>query len=61
MKVEGPLLEYSVDDVDDGRLIAFHARSSSNKEKINLNKNLMAFMLHDQKLFYWKGLKGVPI
>ena len=34
-------------------LIDFHVRASSRKEKINLNKALIFFMLHGSRLYGW--------
>ena len=60
-QVEGPLLEYNFDEVDSLQLNTLHVRSSSIKERINLNKNLFAFMLHGTKLVVWKGIDQMPI
>jgi len=37
--------------VDHENLVAFHARSSSVKEKINLNKSLIVYMMHGTTLW----------
>ena len=34
-------------------LIDFHVRGSSKKEKINLNKKIMVFFMHEKGIFYW--------
>jgi hypothetical protein len=42
----------------------FHVRSSSRKEKINLNKALIIFMMHGSKLYGWcehDGNKVTPV
>jgi len=45
--IEGPLLRYSFDKVGGHQLTGYHVRGSSHKEKINLNKALITFMLHE--------------
>lgn len=54
-KLNGPIVRYSFDHVDDEPLKGFHARGSSHKEKINLNKSLMFFMIHGDTLWAWKS------
>jgi hypothetical protein len=42
----------------------FHVRASSRKEKINLNKALMFFMMHGSTLYGWcegDGSKVTPV
>ena len=55
--VEGPLFQYPWDAVNsfncDSSMIAFHCRSSSKKEKINLNEILICYMLHGPNLYMW--------
>ena len=51
--LEGPILKYSSEQVDSGQLTDFHVRASSRKEKINLNKALILFMMHGSKLYGW--------
>jgi hypothetical protein len=34
-------------------LMDFHVRGSSKKEKINLNKKVMAFFMHEKGIYYW--------
>jgi len=55
--VEGPIFKYSWDAVDsfccEGAMLAFHCRSSSKKEKINLNEILICYMLHGTNLYMW--------
>ena len=55
------MLEYDFYEVDSEELNSFHVRSSSVKERINLNKNLFAFMLHGTKLVVWRGIEGMSI
>ena len=57
-KLFGPLISYSFDKVDHKRMVAFHARSSSVKEKINLNKSLIFYMLHGTTLWSQMSKKG---
>lgn len=47
----GPLIRYSFDEVGHEQMVAFHARSSSVKEKINLNKSLIFYMMHGTTLW----------
>lgn len=51
----GPILSYPYSAVDSEAVVGFHARGSSRKEKINLNKQTMVFMLHGNKLVGWDG------
>jgi hypothetical protein len=53
----GPILKYSFEDVERGELMSFHVRGSSKKEKINLNKQLMVFMIHGKTLYNWVNKK----
>ena len=55
------MLEYKFEEVDSALLNSFHVRSSSAKEKINLNKILFAIMLHGTKLVVWRGIDKMPI
>lgn len=41
--------------------MAFHVRGSSKKEKINLNKKLIIFILHGDKLWAWYRVKGIEL
>lgn len=50
-KLLGPIVKYSFDEVGDKPLLAFHARSSSAKDKINLNKILIIYMMHGTTLY----------
>jgi hypothetical protein len=56
---EDPILTYPFEFVDSEAVTGFHCRGSSRKEKINLNKQTMVFMLHGQHLIGWNGL-GQP-
>jgi len=53
--VEGPNFEYSTQDLDgpNNEINAFHVRGSSAKEKINLNKDLICYMMHGTNLYAW--------
>jgi len=51
--LHGPLLTYSFSRVKDERIVDFHVRGSSHKEKINLNKVLMVYVLHGTSLYGW--------
>ena len=51
--LEGPLFEYKFEDVEGMPLNDFHVRASSRKEKINLNKACIAFMMHGNILYGW--------
>ena len=42
-------------------MVAFHARSSSVKEKINLNKSLIFYMMHGTTLWSQMGRKGTTL
>lgn len=53
--VEKPILRYSFDQVKAQKPKGFHVRGSSRKEKINLNKQLMCFMMHETDLWGWTG------
>jgi hypothetical protein len=47
------LLKYNFERVNRQFLTAFHVRSSSRKEKVNLNRSLIAFMMHGNTLYGW--------
>lgn len=47
------LFKYSFDEVNDEAVTAFHCRGSSHKEKINLNKALIIYILHGNQLMSW--------
>jgi len=58
--IKGPILSYSWDKVrswrsgkHDSQMLAFHARGSSAKEKINLNEILIMYMMHGGNLYCW--------
>jgi hypothetical protein len=53
--IVGPLLKYPFAKVDSNKVTGFHTRGSSRKEKINLNKQTMCFMLHGEILVGWNG------
>ena len=53
--VVGPILRYSFEKVSSFPAKGFHVRGSSRKEKINLNKQLMCFMMHGTDLWGWTG------
>jgi hypothetical protein len=59
----GPIFEYSFKRVDKKKCTSFHVRGSSAKEKVNLNKKLMIFMMHEDTLYGWieeeKDLKEI--
>ena len=46
-------MKYTFADVKNEKIKSFHVRASSIKEKINLNKKLMVFMIHGSTLYYW--------
>lgn len=46
-------MHYTFEDVKNQKNNNFHVRASSKKEKINLNKKLMVFMIHGNTLYYW--------
>lgn len=50
-RLQGPVFEYSFDLVDGKLLQSFHVRGSSKKEKINLNKVLICYMMHGTTLW----------
>lgn len=54
-ELKGPLKRYSFESVDNKELVQFHCRSSSIKDKINLNKLLITFMTHGTTLYFWNG------
>ena len=54
-RLNGPILTYSWSQVDHQILNGFHVRASSAKEKINLNKVLITYMLHGTDLWSWTG------
>ena len=58
-KLEDPILTYPFDLVGSESVTGFHCRGSSHKEKINLNKQTMVFMLHEEQLIGWPG-QGEP-
>ena len=47
------LFSYSKEEVDNKHLIDIHIRANSSKEKINMNKKLIAFFLHKGCLYQW--------
>ena len=53
----GPILRYSFQEVNNDELKSFHVRGSSKKEKINLNKQLMIFVMHGNTLYNWVNKK----
>jgi hypothetical protein len=59
--VEGPILKYSFDTVQSKLAKGFHVRGSSRKEKINLNKQLLIFILHGTDLWGWNSKDFVII
>ena len=48
-------MSYQKDDKlgTDSNLLDFHVRGSSAKEKVNLNKKVMVFFLHEKGIFHW--------
>lgn len=46
-------MKYTFEDVNFQKNKSFHVRASSKKEKINLNKKLMVFLIHGDTLYYW--------
>ena len=48
-------MHYRFEDVGgkENKMKSFHVRASSKKEKINLNKKLMVFLIHGDTLYYW--------
>lgn len=62
--LEGPILRYSYGEVGNQELLSFHVRASSRKEKINLNKALIFFMMHGGTFYGWcdcKDNKVTPV
>lgn len=51
--LDGPLFQYSFKNVNYKTLTDFHVRASSRKEKINLNKACIVFMMHGNELYGW--------
>ena len=47
------MFRYSHAQVKNKQINAFHARGSSAKEKINLNKVLICYMMHGTSLYIW--------
>jgi hypothetical protein len=54
MIIEKPVLKYPFSTVVDNMVTKFHVRSSSDKEKIKINKILQIFVLHGEILIGWK-------
>lgn len=54
MAIGEPVQKYPFSSVNDNMVKNFHVRSSSNKEKIQLNKNLQIFILYGNILVGWK-------
>ena len=50
-RLQGPIFEYGFDLVGAKLLQSFHVRGSSKKEKINLNKVLICYMMHGNSLW----------
>ena len=50
-KVSEPILKYPFSLVGGKGVTNFHVRGSSYKEKINLNKKLLIFILHESDLW----------
>lgn len=48
---EKPLLSYDFAEINHEPMIQFQVRSSSKKEKINLNKALTFYMQHGKSLY----------
>ena len=62
--LEGPLFSYSYAQVNHQPISDFHVRASSRKEKINLNRACIAFMMHGDILYGWcqkDGNKVTPV
>ena len=59
--MEGPLLEYKTSEVQNQLITEFHVRSSSWKEKVNLNRSLICFMMHGNILYGWCQAEGGSI
>ena len=51
--VNGPIFKYSMNQVNNSTITSFHVRGSSAKEKINLNKQLMIYVMHGHHLYGW--------
>lgn len=54
-QIQGPILKYPFEKVQGKQIKGIHVRGSSRKEKINLNKNLMIFILHGSDLWGWNS------
>ena len=54
--IKGPVMRYCFSQVNSIPVKAFHARPSSHKETIDLNKELIFFMMHGNTLYCF--LKG---
>jgi hypothetical protein len=48
------IFEYPFASVGGKAVTSFHARGSSEKEKIDLNKKLLLFMMHGSELWCYK-------
>ena len=62
--LSGPFLHYTAEDVEDMPLTGFQVRASSRKEKINLNRALICFLMHGNVLYGWcesDGNKVTPV
>ena len=56
------VLTYKFSEVDSNQVQGFHVRGSSAKERINLNKVMMCYILHGSDMFvYHKSLKTVTL
>lgn len=49
------VFEYSFETVESKKILGFYVRGSSSKEKIDMNKTLQIFILHDSDLWLWKS------
>lgn len=53
--LQGPILRYPFKRVNEEKITAFHCRGGSQKEKINLNRALMIYIMHGESLYAWTG------
>jgi hypothetical protein len=60
-RLSGPLARYHFKIVNFKRAAQFHTRASSIKEKVNLNKVLQHFILHEDELWTWTKQRGLNL
>lgn len=50
------LIKYCSEDVGHQPFLAMHIRDSSHKDSVDNNHELIIYLLHDEKLYYWSQL-----